>query len=50
VVILNKKGTREMSFDILTESGMRITQWFTSIDELLKSILANPKDRYWRNT
>ena len=28
---------------------MRVTQWFTSVDELLKSMLDNPKDRYWRN-
>ena len=39
-----------MSFTIITEEGMRIDQWFRSVDELLKSMLANPKDRYWRNT
>ena len=38
-----------MSFDILTEKGMRVTQWFRSIDELLQSMKDNPKDRYWRN-
>lgn len=38
-----------MSFDIITEKGMKVTQWFSSVDELLKSMLANPKDRYWRN-
>jgi hypothetical protein len=37
-----------MSFDIITQEGMRVTQWFTSVDELLKSMLNNPKDRYWR--
>jgi hypothetical protein len=38
-----------MSFDIITKEGMRVTQWFASVDELLKSMLDNPKDRYWRN-
>jgi len=38
-----------MSFDILTKDGMRVTQWFRNIDELLASMLANPHDRYWRN-
>jgi hypothetical protein len=38
-----------MSFDIITENGMKVTQWFSTIDELLKSMLNNPKDRYWRN-
>jgi hypothetical protein len=38
-----------MSFDIMTYEGMRVTQWFSSVDELLKSMLDNPKDRYWRN-
>jgi hypothetical protein len=39
-----------MSFDILTEKGMRVTQWFPNIDALLESMRKNPKDRYWRNT
>jgi hypothetical protein len=38
-----------MSFDIITKEGMRVTQWFSSIDELLNSMLNNPEDRYWRN-
>jgi len=38
-----------MSFDIMTENGMRVTQWFFSIDELIVSMKNNPKDRYWRN-
>jgi hypothetical protein len=38
-----------MSFTIMTKDGMRVDQWFTSVDELLRSMLANPKDRYWRN-
>jgi len=37
-----------MSFDIITYEGMRVTQWFPTVDALLKSMLANPKDRYWR--
>jgi hypothetical protein len=38
-----------MSFTIITKEGMRVDQWFRSIDELLNSMLANPHDRYWRN-
>jgi len=38
-----------MSFTITTHEGMKVIQWFNSVDELLKSMLANPKDRYWRN-
>jgi len=34
----------------MQHDGMKVTQWFRSIDELLKSMLANPEDRYWRNT
>ena len=39
-----------MSFTITTEDGMRVDQWFRSVDELIQSMLANPKDRYWRNS
>jgi hypothetical protein len=38
-----------MSFTIITKDGMRVDQWFTSVEQLLKSMLANPEDRYWRN-
>jgi hypothetical protein len=38
-----------MSFTIYQADGLRCIQWFQSIDELLKSMLNNPKDRYWRN-
>jgi hypothetical protein len=38
-----------MSFTIITHDGMRVDQWFSTVDELLKSMLKNPKDRYWRN-
>ena len=39
-----------MSFTITTHEGMRVDQWFTSVDELIASMLNNPKDRYWRNS
>jgi len=39
-----------MSFTIITKEGMRVDQWFRSIDELLQSMKANPNDRYWRNS
>jgi hypothetical protein len=38
-----------MSFTIITHTGMRVDQWFRTVDELIKSMLANPNDRYWRN-
>jgi hypothetical protein len=28
---------------------MKVIQWFKTVDELLKSMIANPRDRYWRN-
>lgn len=37
-----------MSFTITTQGGMRVYQWFSSVDELLISMLKNPNDRYWR--
>lgn len=37
-----------MSFEILTHDGMKCIQWFFNTDELIKSMLNNPKDRYWR--
>jgi len=39
-----------MSFTITTHAGMRVDQWFHSVDELLSSMVKNPNDRYWRNT
>ena len=39
-----------MSFTIMQHDGMKVTQWFFNIDELIKSMLNNPKDRYHRNT
>lgn len=38
-----------MSFTIHTHDGMKVIQWFHSIDELLDSIVKNPKDTYHRN-
>jgi hypothetical protein len=38
-----------MSFTIYTDTGMRVIQYFFNIDELIKSMLNNPKDRYHRN-
>jgi hypothetical protein len=38
-----------MSFTIYTHDGMKMIQWFSNMDELIRSMLNNPKDRYWRN-
>jgi hypothetical protein len=38
-----------MSFTIMQHDGMKVIQWFFSIDELIVSMKNNPKDRYWRN-
>jgi hypothetical protein len=38
-----------MSFTIMQHDGMKVTQWFRDIDELIKSMLNNPKDIYYRN-
>ena len=38
-----------MSFTIYTHDGMKVIQWFSEIDNLLKSMINNPKDRYQRN-
>jgi len=38
-----------MSFTIYTHEGMKIIQYFFNIDELIKSMLNNPKDIYHRN-
>ena len=32
----------------MQHDGMKIIQWFSTIDELIKSMINNPKDRYWR--
>jgi hypothetical protein len=38
-----------MSFTIYTHDGMKVIQYFFSMDELIKSMLNNPKDAYHRN-
>jgi hypothetical protein len=45
---VGKKGTREMSFEIMRHDGMKVVQWFSTIEALIKSMINNPKDRYWR--
>jgi hypothetical protein len=38
-----------MSFTIMQHDGMKVIQWFFTIDELILSMLANPEDAYSRN-
>jgi hypothetical protein len=38
-----------MSFTIMRHDGIKFVQWFRTVDELLASMLANPKDAYHRN-
>lgn len=38
-----------MSFTIRQADGLKVIQWFKNIDELVKSMLENPNDVYWRN-
>jgi hypothetical protein len=38
-----------MSFTIYQEDGLKVIQWFQTIDELIASMLANPKNKYHRN-
>jgi len=38
-----------MSFTIYTHDGLKVIQWFSTVDELLKSMINNPLDRYHRN-
>jgi hypothetical protein len=38
-----------MSFTIMQHDGMKVIQYFFNIDELIKSMLKNPKDVYHRN-
>jgi len=39
-----------MSFTIYQADGLKVIQWFPTVDALIASMLANPNDRYWRNT
>ena len=38
-----------MSFTIMQHDGIKVIQYFFNIDELIKSMLNNPKDTYHRN-
>jgi len=38
-----------MSFTIITHDGMKVIQWFSTIDDLIESMINNPNDRYIRN-
>jgi hypothetical protein len=38
-----------MSFTIMQHDGMKVVQWFFNIEEVIKSMLNNPKDTYHRN-
>jgi hypothetical protein len=38
-----------MSFTIYQADGLKVIQWFATIDALLVSMLANPNDSYHRN-
>ena len=38
-----------MSFTIYQADGLRVIQWFQTVDELIASMLNNPNDRYHRN-
>jgi hypothetical protein len=38
-----------MSFTIYQANGLKVIQWFFNIDEVIKAMLNNPKDRYHRN-
>jgi hypothetical protein len=33
----------------MQHDGTKVIQWFFNMDELIKSMLNNPKDRYYRN-
>lgn len=37
-----------MSFEIMQHDGMKVIQWFFTIEELVASMQVNPNDRYWR--
>jgi len=39
-----------MSFTIYQANGTKVIQWFFNIEELIKAMINNPNDRYWRNT
>ena len=38
-----------MSFTIYQTDGLKVIQWFPTVDGLIASMLANPNNRYHRN-
>jgi hypothetical protein len=38
-----------MNFTIIQHDGTKVIQYFFTVDELIKSMLNNPKDSYHRN-
>jgi hypothetical protein len=38
-----------MSFTIYQADGLKVIQWFATVDSLIASMLANPNDTYHRN-
>jgi hypothetical protein len=38
-----------VSFTIYQADGLKVIQWFTTVDDLLKSMLANPNNAYHKN-
>jgi hypothetical protein len=38
-----------MNFTIMQHDGTKVIQYFFTVDELIKSMLNNPKDIYHRN-
>jgi len=38
-----------MSFTIYQADGLKVIQWFPTVDKLIASMLANPNDAYHRN-
>jgi len=38
-----------MSFTIYQADGLKVIQWFKTVDELLASMKRNPNDVYHRN-
>jgi hypothetical protein len=38
-----------VSFTIYQHNGLKVIQWFATIDKLIASMLTNPNDAYHRN-
>ena len=39
----------DVSFTIYQADGLKVIQWFKTVDDLIQSMLANPNDAYYRN-